>query len=448
MNRSQAPLDAEHHQVSAQPDHGRFRRRLKNIFRRNRRTHIASRSRRISRDALDGLPHEKFLRIVGWFHTMVPESSKQKDAQGIYVNPTAREFENLRAMIDKKLVENDLLFQHDEMGDHVHNLNLLLGKLLTVEALESAMPPIRDDYRARISPEAYAAYIGSPSYKALTGCNRTSDSATRLRLLQADYIQLINEVRKLTLLEYHIEETRSYLVKKLRRTLFKLLVAPAAIVLFFLLARVTMQAVNDLWPGPSGGNKFVVAFFGTDANHTTLYHALVLLTLLSLAAIVGAVGSFISALLRIEAVPETNEIARSVVALRYSESIRLAPLTGFVFAILLSFIFGGQLLDGTLFPSTAKIVPWHYVLFSATELSKWLVWAFIVGFAERLMPDMIDRLVARAGKTMQTAASPSQSNGNKPPLLPDAGAGTNGNGTHRLTSPAPRRRRRVRAQAS
>ena len=380
---------------------------------------------------------------------MVPESLKQKDAQGIYVDPTAREFENLRAMIDKKLVENDLLFQHDEMGDHVHNLNLLLGKLLTVEALESAMPPIRDDYRARISPEAYAAYIASPSYKALTGCNRTSDSATRLRLLQADYIQLINEVRKLTLLEYHIEETRSYLVKKLRRTLFKLLIAPAAIVLFFLLARVTMQAESEPVSGSSEGNGFVATLFGTHDTPTTLYNALVLATLLSLAAMAGAVGSFISALLRIEAVPETNEIARSVVALRYSESIRLAPLTGFVFAILLSFIFGGQLLTGSVFPDTTKEgANWPNLLFISNELAKWLVWAFIVGFAERLMPDMIDRLVARAGKTMQPAASPSQGNGARPVILPDPANGANGNGMHRQNDPAPRRRRRVRAQAA
>jgi len=418
---------------------------FKNIFRRNRGTHTGP--RRISRDALDGLPHEKFLRIVGWFHTMVPATFKQKDKDGRYIDPTAQEFESLRSMIDKKLVENDALFQREEMGDHVHNLNLLLGKLLPVEVLEGAMPPIRDDYRARISSEAYAAYTGSPSYKALTGCNRTADSATRLRLLRADYLQLINEVRKLTLLEYHIEETRSYLIKKLRRTLYKLLVVPGAIVLLFLAVRITMQAANSLAPDTSGSNRLVAAFFGTEASGSTLYHALVLATLLSLAAIAGAVGSFISAVLRIAAVPETNEIARSVVALRYSESIRLAPLTGFVFAILLSCIFGGQLLNGTLFPS-AKLARWFYVLFSASELAKWLVWAFIVGFAERLMPDMIDRLVVRAGKTMQSAPSSPQSNGTKPIIPQAADNGRNGHITHRLAGPGARRRRRARAHAS
>src|SRR5205814_6559631 len=70
---------------------------------------------------------------------------------------------------------------------------------------------------------------------------------------------------------------------------------------------------------------------------------------------------------------------------------------------------------------------------------------FRSGFAERLMPDMIDRLVARAGKTMQPAASPSQSNGNKPLFLPNPGSGKNGNGIHRPARPATRRRPRVKA---
>lgn len=393
-----------------------------------RRSHSSPRAR-ISRDALDGVPHEKLLRLVGWFHTMVPAALKRKDRSGNYVDLTAREFENIRLMIELKCQQNDLRFQRDEMGDHVHNLSLLLGKLVTAEALEAALPSIRDDYRARVSAEAYAAYAGSSSYKALTGCNRTADLAMRLRLLQADYIQLVNEIRKLTLLEYHIEDTRSYLIKKLRRTLYKLLIAPGGIVLSFLIVHFTRK-----WGHP-------------DLPNPTLYHPLILATLLSLAAIAGAVGSFISALLRIAAVPGTGEIARSVVALRYSESIRLAPVTGFIFALLLSFIFGGKLLTGTLFPSMDLQTPWPLLLFNATELSKWLVWAFIVGFAERLMPDMIDRLVTKAGKPAEPAAAPVQSNGAKPLVVADAPAGTNGKATHRLVKPAGLRRARAKARA-
>src|SRR5204862_6978816 len=130
--------------------------------------------------------------------------------------------------------------------------------------------------------------------------------------------------------------------------------------------------------------------------------------------------------LRVAAVPETNEIGRSVVALRYSESFRLAPVTGFIFAILLCFIFGGQILNGILFPKTDAIPYWPELLFHGSELAKCLVWAFVVGFAERLMPDMLDRLAMKAGKTVREPASPTpQSNGTKPLVTPDSNNGAN-----------------------
>jgi hypothetical protein len=383
-----------------------------------------ARQEKIVKETLDGLPYEKFLRILGWFHTMVPAARKQKKADGDYVDPIVREFDKIRILIEEKRREDDLQFQRDELGGQVHNLNLIIGKLLTVEALEATLPSFRDDYRTRVTPETYAAYTGSSPYKALNGCLRTPDPATRLRLLQADFIQLVNEIRRLTLLEYHIEETRTYLIKKLRRTLYKLLIAPTGIVLLYLIMRLIWGAGNP-WP---------------------LFNVSVLATLLSLAAMAGAVGSFVSALLRVAAVPETNEVGRSVVALRYSESIRLAPVTGFIFAILLSFIFGGQLLTGILFPETKGVFRWPDLLFYPPELAKWLVWAFIVGFAERLMPDMIDRMVTKAGKPTEAAVAPPQGNGNKPLLTAEEPAGANGKVRHRAVRPTrlPQPRGKVR----
>jgi hypothetical protein len=136
-----------------------------------------------------------------------------------------------------------------------------------------------------------------------------------------------------------------------------------------------------------------------------------------------------------------------VVALRYSESIRLAPLTGFIFAILLSFIFGAQLLNGILFPKT-DLARWPDLLFSSTDFAKWMVWAFIVGFAERLMPDMIDRLVVKAGKTTDPAPASSATNGAKPPGAEHGGNGANGNSPATFVRPMARRHRRARVRAA
>jgi hypothetical protein len=362
-----------------------------------------------SRDALDGLPAEKFFRIVGLFNAVVPIDLKSKNTGGNYENPVVQEFETLRSLIEQKLRDRDVVFQRDEMGDYVHNLNLLLGQLLPLEALESAMPSLRDDYRMRVGAEVYAAYIASPPYKALESCDGADKAEVRLRFLRADYIQLVNEVRRLILLDYHIVETRNYLVRKLRSTLYKVIIAPAVIVLLFFVVRAATLEVETS-KAPSRLSVVVTSYLirDNDAKTTTvLYNALVMLTLLSLAAIAGAVGSFVSALLRIEAVPENTEIARNVVALRYSESIRLAPVTGLIFAILLSLVFGGKLLNGLLFPDTgSNSRTWPFLLFVPSELAKWLVWAFIAGFSERLMPDMLDRLVDRAGKSDKGASPP------------------------------------------
>jgi hypothetical protein len=398
--------------------HEAARNRAINALGRLIRAVRGSHLRRI-RDSLDGLPRERFFRLIGWFHTMVPETKKQRDRAGNYLHPITREFDHLRKMIEQKCLQDDVRFHRDELGDHVHNLHLLLGKLLPAEALEASLPATREDYRVRVASDTYNAYTASPTYKALAGCKPIPDGVERFHLLQADFIQLINEIRKLHLLDYHVEETRTYVIKNLRRTLYKLIAVPAAIVLLFLILRTTNSAA-----------------FGSAAG--TAQHALVLATLLSLAAITGAVGSFISALLRIAAVPESTEVARNAVALRYSESIRLSPVTGFVFAILLCFIFGGHLINGILFPNTDGLARWPDLLFSAAELAKLVVWAFLVGFAERLMPDMLDRMVAKAGNPAQQPAPAVSHNGTKPVNFNGAGrngAGHNGAGHHAARLP-------------
>jgi hypothetical protein len=429
------------------------------------------------------MPHEKFARIVGIFNAVVPAQDKARK-DGDYVNPVVREFQNLRSFIEGKLALNDFVFQRDDMGDAVHNLNLLLGELLPAVTLESTLPTLRDDYRGRVGADVYSAYLASAGYKALEGCNRVLSPETKLRLLRADYLQLINEIRRMTLLDYHVEETRSFLIRKLRRTLCKILIAPVAIITLFALScvaiidvqksaqppapsPVTAGDANDpnsikLYPSPEAAvgsathpakaepawalSRFVARYLmgNSPGEWTRLFKAFVLLTLLSFAAIAGAIGSFISALLRIEAVPETTEIGRSVVALRYSESIRLAPVTGMIFAILLSFVFGGQLLNGNLFPSAGANSIWPFVLFIPSELAKWLVWCFIVGFSERLMPDMIDRLIARSDKGNQTPAPASLGRGNGKPSGPNGSNGASIDSTRPSSPPLHQRRARTR----
>ena len=87
----------------------------------------------------------------------------------------------------------------------------------------------------------------------------------------------------------------------------------------------------------------------------------------------------------------------------------LTPLTGAIAALVLYAFFCGGLLEGSLFP---KITcppgikqPMRFIDFllnadpvSWPDQGKVLVWCFIAGFAERLVPDAIDRLTSAAQK--------------------------------------------------
>jgi hypothetical protein len=90
-------------------------------------------------------------------------------------------------------------------------------------------------------------------------------------------------------------------------------------------------------------------------------------------------------------------------ALAQSETAVFAPVTGVIFAIVLSAMFAGEVVSGTLFPDVDNHGPWFFTLWSATEMAKWLLWAFIAGFSERLVPDMLNSFEKKAG---EKAAAP------------------------------------------
>jgi hypothetical protein len=143
----------------------------------------------------------------------------------------------------------------------------------------------------------------------------------------------------------------------------------------------------------------------------------------------GIIGGFISLQRRIQAVPTIGDPILNIGELSNSRfSVYLAPISGAVFATLLYIIFIGGLLKGPLFPdisapsggcettSTAATEPAAQnpkcvqgVTFtdfvqkttpaSGANFAVLLVWSFIAGFAERFVPDTIDRLITKARET-------------------------------------------------
>jgi len=134
-----------------------------------------------------------------------------------------------------------------------------------------------------------------------------------------------------------------------------------------------------------------------------------------LAAFMGAAGAFVSLQQRIQSVPTSGDPIFNIFALKEGKaSIYLSPISGALFAILVYLMFVGGYFKGELFPSFPEDPPRaaaaagkaehsktmsrylsHMDPLHATDLAKLLIWCFIAGFAERLIPDTLNRLIVR-----------------------------------------------------
>ena len=125
----------------------------------------------------------------------------------------------------------------------------------------------------------------------------------------------------------------------------------------------------------------------------------------------GLVGATMSVLHRMEQAQGGGDpIATSLAWEQAQGSLFFAPFSGAIFAAILYLIFGAGLLKGSTFPEIVTAgaglareggyLPFpefirHTGPASGLDWFKLLIWSFAAGFAERLVPDAIDRIVAR-----------------------------------------------------
>lgn len=126
-------------------------------------------------------------------------------------------------------------------------------------------------------------------------------------------------------------------------------------------------------------------------------------TIIAEEMIVGTIGGYVSSFLRVYTMPAGDDILLSLTALRADRASLIAkPLLGAVFAVTLHLLFMSGLLSGGLFPNLSidcdKSKTEFDRFFTGTvvatnaDFAKLLVWCFVGGFAERLVPDILDRL--------------------------------------------------------
>jgi hypothetical protein len=138
-------------------------------------------------------------------------------------------------------------------------------------------------------------------------------------------------------------------------------------------------------------------------------------TTLIMVILAGLFGGAFSMLQRVQSPVIDGDQFSNLLSLRTARrEILLAPIIGAVGALVLYCIFDAGLLKGTLFPAMFEVrsprdgsLSFAAYLCSAGPLAgvdhaKLLVWSFVAGFSERLLPDALDRITKQAASSSTT----------------------------------------------
>jgi hypothetical protein len=156
------------------------------------------------------------------------------------------------------------------------------------------------------------------------------------------------------------------------------------------------------------------------------WHNTNFLAMLACVLYFGIIGGFVSSQRRMQSLPNEGDPLISVFGLdNAGYYLWLSPMLGAIFAVMLTLMFIAGILKGSMFPDFRLSLPapvnglplfhftWNTLPTDSQEYGKLFVWAFLAGFAERLVPDNLDRLASKLepsskppGVTASTTGTP------------------------------------------
>lgn len=159
------------------------------------------------------------------------------------------------------------------------------------------------------------------------------------------------------------------------------------------------------------------------------WHSYSYLAVLVLVVYSGVIGGFVSSQRRMQGLPTDGDPLISIFGLdNAGYYLWLSPLLGAIFAVVLMMMFVGGMLKGAIFPEFLHVVAsrpglsffdtvWGTLPVDSENYGKLLVWSFLAGFAERLVPDSLDRLSSKLDTHQQlsTPAQPADNSTGTPP---------------------------------
>jgi hypothetical protein len=150
----------------------------------------------------------------------------------------------------------------------------------------------------------------------------------------------------------------------------------------------------------------------------------------------GIIGGFVSSLRRMQSIPTDGDPLISVFGFENAGYfLFLSPLLGAIFATILTLLFLSGILTGPLFPGfPTPPIGEHFMIFrqvlpqAGGDFAKLFVWCFLAGFAERLVPDSLDRLALKLDPGTPAAPSgpPVSPTDHVPGATAQVGAGAEG----------------------
>jgi hypothetical protein len=161
---------------------------------------------------------------------------------------------------------------------------------------------------------------------------------------------------------------------------------------------------------------YLVVMFAISAAIVGAFHQTVgdtALGVLCSVALAGACGASVSTIMRLYAIDPRYEPGNTWLSImRGKSTILVAPLLGVVFAVVFLLLIRGNLISGQLFPDfksgpISNLHPFSEIIScnekehgdcvgAIGDYAKLIVWGFLAGWAERMVPEVLDRLTTKA----------------------------------------------------
>ena len=273
-------------------------------------------------------------------------------------------------------------------------LESIIFSLQPPNVVERSAWILRERFREIAGPSVYDKYIAS-------SIPANADTPEKLSLLKADLTRVMDVL--------HWYYSLIPIRERIRKSL----------TVYCILMVVLYSAIL-------GGFLYWCNLHGTD-----------FLAMLACVIYSGVIGGFVSSQRRMQSIPSDGDPLISVFGLDNADYyLFLSPLLGAVFAVVLTWMFIAGFVRGSVFPDFFVSLPnahhglplfhftWNTLPKSSEEYAKLFVWAFLAGFAERLVPDSLDRLSSKLESGERPTPPPPPATPNAPPPEPSRGPET------------------------